>query len=288
MTWINWPYGTGTLIKTHHASLASLRQAQLSFGIRESESIPMRMWNVARKAGRAVLLLRNPYEAILSWVNHIDNKDSLSTKKMDKAKLLVRPYPTRFSNAVKFSEMVVIFQHIKKDKNVCTIPSSSSYLQLFMESEKFHQFFAAELSMWRELALDYISLSTDLYVIHFEDLQTNYIKEIERINKFLKVPRGRYERGARARNSQNFEKKKVKHRQFHSKTVELYVLFSIICTQWQEQPVRMPIYVPISSYAFYLFSTIPQIFIIYLDKFVTTHSSVTETYLKAASTHPIC
>ena len=157
-----------------------------------------------------------------------------------------------------------------------------------MESEKFHQFFAAELSMWRELALDYISLSTDLYVIHFEDLQTNYIKEIERINKFLKVPRGRYERGARARNSQNFEKKEVKHRQFHSKTVELFVLFSIKCTQWQEQPVRMPIYVPISSYAFYLFSTIPQIFIIYLDKFVTTHSSVTETYLKAASTHPIC
>ncbi len=61
-------------------------------------------------------------------------------------------------------------------------------LEESMKTARFCQFATAELSLWKSLALDYLTLVPDLLVIFYEKVLEDPEFEMRRMLKFLKFP----------------------------------------------------------------------------------------------------
>lgn len=69
------------MIKTHHVPVETM--AWSSKYDQFENKLSYRLWQILHQNGRAVLLLRNPFEAILSWWKHVIDGDSHQEKELD-------------------------------------------------------------------------------------------------------------------------------------------------------------------------------------------------------------
>jgi len=122
--------GSTIMQKTHHRSIYIERYRQYDFKWRED--------HVSSFEGRAVLVIRNPYKAILSYWN---------------------------------------FFNTKSHTNVI---SEGSF-----ESAKFRDFVFTGASRWFELLSDWLSMGKDVYLIFYEDLIQDPVKEMRHLLHYL-------------------------------------------------------------------------------------------------------
>ena len=78
---------SGLMIKTHHVPIESLGLTSMIRAF--DNSVGFRLWLIMHTGGRAVLLLRNPFEAILSWWRHIVSGSVLQVEEFDMENLMV-------------------------------------------------------------------------------------------------------------------------------------------------------------------------------------------------------
>ncbi len=140
------------LVKTHHQSPERWQKATDVLSAHRSkrwtrwpEDIRFRVRDISRFGGRAVLLVRNPYESLLSFWNH------------------------ERSNSYDGGG----------DVGLKHLYSSG------LSSELFHQHATLEISLWRELYLDYLTMGSDLLVVHHEDLKDDAERELRRVHEHL-------------------------------------------------------------------------------------------------------
>ena len=101
-------WGTNILIKTHHVDFHRL------VGGTEKELLSWRMGNIRHFSGRAILIIRNPLDAMRSWWNH---------------------------------EQVLLGEAVDQD----------------VDSPQFMRFAEAEITRWRDTAVDWILLSPHIW-----------------------------------------------------------------------------------------------------------------------------
>ncbi len=139
------------LHKTHHDDNLNLIGAMV-FGAsgrpRPLTGLKERMAQLDSAQGRCILLLRNPYDAIASWWNHVRSRShespGLDTEELEES----------------------------------------------IRSAQFCNFSAQEATLWRNLALDYLTLCGDKLVVFYENVVRDYEPELLRILRFLRVPLG--------------------------------------------------------------------------------------------------
>ena len=127
----------GILMKTHFR-----RDFVIKTGL---DGFDFRLWQLMMH-NKAVLLLRNPYKALISYWKHLKSKDVFNAKEFD----------------------------LKSD--------------LLLNDKHFYKFVWTELRRWRDLALDFIEFSPNLYILHYENLVEKQEEEIVKVLRFLKVP----------------------------------------------------------------------------------------------------
>lgn len=111
---------------------------------RWSEELSWRLKHISRLDGRAVLLIRNPYEAIISLWNH-ERSGS---------------YDASYKQATKDL-------------------SASLNTPLFLDFAKL------EIGLWAEINLDFLSLGTEILVIHYENAKNDWRSEFKRVHEYL-------------------------------------------------------------------------------------------------------
>ncbi|TRY75277.1 hypothetical protein TCAL_00682 [Tigriopus californicus] len=114
---------------------------------RWSEKLSWRLKHMSRLDGRAVLLIRNPYEAIISLWNH-ERSGS---------------YDSSYKKATKDL-------------------AASLNTPLFLDFAKM------EIGLWLEINLDFLSLGTEILVVHFENAKTDWRSEFKRVHEYLRLP----------------------------------------------------------------------------------------------------
>ena len=115
--------------------------------LKRTSDLRERMYLIFKSSGRGVLMLRNPYDAIVSWWNHV-----------------------------------------KSSSGTADTVNSEEVERSMAEGEEFCEFASREANLWRVLALDWITLTRDLFVMFFEDFKSDYEKELRKMLRFLKVP----------------------------------------------------------------------------------------------------
>ena len=113
----------------------------------------LRFANMLYFHGRAILLVRNPFSAILSMFRHVHFGFHSS------------------------SEMAV------KEDILSVFNTEKVHLYF---THKFRNFAAKSILKWRKIIEDWIILG-DVIVVHFEDLSDDKIREMKRILEFLHV-----------------------------------------------------------------------------------------------------
>ncbi len=72
---------------------------------------------------------------------------------------------------------------------------SKEDLEESLKSEEFCEFAASEARMWRNLALDHLTLCHDKLVVFYEDVKRDQEKELIKMLRFLKIPRNEEKMG---------------------------------------------------------------------------------------------
>ena len=128
--------GSNLLIKTHHQEL------QTEFEKHKRESLVWRIKHMMQYNGTGILLIRNPYDSIISAWNHLGSTE-VSTRR--------------------------------------------DLLQSLTTNE-FQKFAFIEFEIWMDTILDWLLLSNDLLVVHYEHFLTDKVSQLRKINTFLKLP----------------------------------------------------------------------------------------------------
>ncbi len=79
------------------------------------------------------------------------------------------------------------WNHLRtKDASGLGLPPAT--LKSSLRSREFCRFARAEAALWRLLALDTLSLTSELLVVHYEDMREDPLAQMERALRFLKLP----------------------------------------------------------------------------------------------------
>ncbi len=142
------------VVPSHMSPIADLdagygnKEENVNF-VRPMPSLAHRLRELRTNGGRMLLIMRNPYEAIISWWNHLRSMDAGGAGLGVKA------------------------------------------LKNSLESDQFCKFAVGEAKLWRQLNLDVLTLSTELFVVHYQDMVKDSIGKMLEVLKFLKVPENR-------------------------------------------------------------------------------------------------
>lgn len=131
---------SASLIKSQHQR-AELYQKITPDVNRKSETMTWRLDHIYEFGGRAILLIRNPYESILAHWNH------------------------------------VLAGELELDRE---------YLST-LHSPQFVEFAKIEIKLWLEILFDWIPISPNLMVLHFEDFKKDMAKELLRVSEFFRL-----------------------------------------------------------------------------------------------------
>ncbi len=115
---------------------------------RWSEELGYRLRSIRRMSGRAVILIRNPYDSILSFWNH---------------------------------DRSGFYGHGLFRDGVLDLADS-------VRSDLFRDFARQEVKMWEEIYLDYLSVGSDILVVHYEDMKEDLDREARRVLDYLRFP----------------------------------------------------------------------------------------------------
>ena len=144
--------GRVPFVKTHHqasnkwASVLKTPGRSSKKWARAPEDLVYRLTHMAGRMGRAVLLIRNPYEALISFWNH----DRSGT------------YDSKTSNG-----LLEVAESLR--------------------SEMFRDFVRLEIRLWSEINEDYLALSPDLLVVHYEDVKDDWRGQMARIFGYIDI-----------------------------------------------------------------------------------------------------
>ncbi len=150
-----YPRDSTFLIKSHHQdpyrakrTCSVLSRHQSKRWTRYPEELDYRLGDIRFTKGRAVLLLRSPYDAMVSFWNHD------------------RTYSYNGGTRI-------------KDGLKDLAPS--------IQTEIFRDFVKHEMRMWEEIYLDYLSVGSRLLAVHYEDMKMDMRGEVLRILEHLEL-----------------------------------------------------------------------------------------------------
>ncbi len=140
------------LVKTHHQDpsrwqkpFSVLSKHSSKRWSRWPEELAWRMRDIHMMRGRAILLFRNPYDALISFWNH-DRTNSYDGGP-------------------------------QKDGLKDLAPS--------LHTDVFRDFVKSEIKLWEEIYLDYLSVGSSLLVVHYEDMKRDMRGELMKIGRHL-------------------------------------------------------------------------------------------------------
>ena len=113
-----------------------------------------RFENLLRFSGRGVLLIRNPFQSILSWYRHNE----------------VGPH-----SESEVGQLALSSWQREEDQNI-------------FFSEQFQRFARQNIQTWKQIIEDWVIVG-DVLVVHFEDVLSDRMYEVGRILDFLNLER---------------------------------------------------------------------------------------------------
>jgi hypothetical protein len=130
-----------------------------------------RLFNVATFHGRTVLLIRNPYEAIISRFTHfsLDGGDhGLTIQKL------------YLTDRLSYNLCLPAYGSVK----------TFSFLNSALDCSSFIAMAHDEIKRWEDIGLDFLTMGTHVLVVHFEDVRdvNRVVAETERIRQHLGLP----------------------------------------------------------------------------------------------------
>ncbi len=153
-----YPRDSSIFIKNHHQdperwqspfSVMNKKEGKSSRRwTRFSEHIDFRRQDMKRFLGRALLLIRSPYDSVISFWNH----DRTGTYNGGQGR------------------------------------DGLADLSASIQTEAFREFVRQEIKLWEEIYMDYLSIGSDLLVVHYEDLKTDLRGQVVRILEDLDMP----------------------------------------------------------------------------------------------------
>ena len=111
------------------------------------------MENLVYFGGRGILLIRNPYRAILSAYQHLRNGVHSG------------------SDVQLRNNILEALENIDKK----------------IDKEDFERFALKQIISWRDIILDWVILGEKVLVVYFEDFVQNKIEQMEKVFDFLKI-----------------------------------------------------------------------------------------------------
>ncbi len=151
------PRDSSIFIKNHHQdperwqgpfSVLNKNKGLTKKWTRWSEDLSFRLMDMHRMGGRALLLIRNPYDTMISFWNHDRTGSYNGGRGRDGLK----------------------------------------DLSLSIQTEMFREFVKQEMKLWEEIYTDYLSVGSDVLVVHYEDLKTDLRGQVVRILENLEMP----------------------------------------------------------------------------------------------------
>jgi len=140
----------------HHTALDELEDQQR--GVFYPMWPGIRLENLLYFNGRAILLIRNPFKAIISSFIHL--------------------------NFGTYSDS--LFGKIAQEKKIFRAESYAEINMTRLYTKEFEQYAVDNIGKWTKIAQDWIELG-DTLVVHLEDVVKNTIPEIRRILRFINI-----------------------------------------------------------------------------------------------------
>ena len=119
--------------------------------------------NILQTRGRAILLIRNPFKAILSWYKHLIHGIHSNTA-----------FETSGWLNIAWNWLFIKNSYFWEEKEVR------------LPLHNFERFTLENVNIWRTTIEDWITLG-EVHVVHYENVLENRMTEIEKILNFLQI-----------------------------------------------------------------------------------------------------